>query len=263
MSKVLTHIDGRVLLITINRPEVRNALDSETHRLMSDALDAYAADDELWLCVLRGAGGQAFCAGGDIGAMHAAANGGEPYVVPASGYGGLTSRFDLDKTVIAVVDGIAMGGGFEIALACDLVIAGESARFALPEPKIGAVAYAGGMHRLPRQIGMKRAMQLLLTGDSVHAAQALDWGLINEVVPDAELDAALARWTGKLTACAPLAIRATKACVSAGLDLPLAAALARQDTGGIAALETMRTSRDVIEGIAAFSEKRKPQWQGR
>ncbi|NMG69696.1 enoyl-CoA hydratase-related protein [Parazoarcus communis] len=263
MSKVLTRTDGHVLTITINRPEAMNALDPETQALMSDAFDDFAADDALWVAVVRGAGGRAFSAGGDIRAMRTALEGGAPYTIPATGYGGLTSRFDLDKPVIAAVEGIAMGGGFEVAMACDLVLATRSASFALPEPRIGAVAYAGGMHRLPRQIGMKRAMELLLTARSIDAAQAAQWGLVNEVVDDGALDAAIARWCELLCANAPLALRATKAAVRDGLALPVDEAIRRQDAGGYPAIEAMRGSRDVVEGIMAFNQKRAPVWEGR
>lgn len=263
MSKVLTRIDGHVLTVTINRPEAMNALDPETQALMSEAFDAFAADDELWIAVVRGAGGRAFSAGGDIRAMRAALEGGAPYTIPSSGYGGLTSRLDLDKPVIAAVEGIAMGGGFEVAMACDLVLASRSASFALPEPRIGAVAYAGGMHRLPRQIGMKRAMELLLTARSIDAEQAAAWGVVNEVVDDGAMDAAIARWCEVLCANAPLALRATKAGVRDGLALPLDEAIHRQDAGGYPAIEAMRGSRDVVEGIMAFNQKRAPVWEGR
>ncbi len=263
MSKVLTEVNGHVLTVTINRPERMNALDPETQRLMAAAFDDFAARDELWLAVVRGAGGKAFSAGGDIRAMRIALEGGEPYVIPPSGYGGLTSRFDLQKPVIAAVEGIAMGGGFEIALACDLILATEGSSFALPEPRIGAVAYAGGMHRLPRQLGMKRAMELLLTGRTISAAQALEWGLVNEVVAEGGLDEALTRWIDLLLMNAPLSLRATKATVHAGLDLSLAEAIQRQDAGGYVAIEAMRRSEDVIEGVIAFNEKRAPCWQGR
>ena len=180
-----------------------------------------------------------------------------------SGYGGLTSRFDLDKPVIAAVEGIAMGGGFEVALACDIVLATRSSSFALPEPRIGAVAYAGGMHRLPRQIGMKRAMDLLLSARSLDAAQAAEWGLVNELVDDDGMDAALARWCALLCANAPLALRATKAAVRDGMSLPLEEAIRRQDTGGYPRIEAMRHSRDVVEGVMAFNQKRAPVWEGR
>lgn len=263
MSKVLTRTDGHVLTVTINRPEAMNALDPETQALMSAAFDAFAADDRLWVAVVRGAGGRAFSAGGDIRAMRTALEGGAPYTIPPTGYGGLTSRFDLDKPVIAAVEGLAMGGGFEVALACDLVLATRASTFALPEPRIGAVAYAGGMHRLPRQIGMKRAMELLLTGRAIDAEQAAAWGLVNEVVADDAMDVAIARWCALLCANAPLALRATKATVRDGLALPLDEAIARQDAGGYPAIEAMRGSRDVIEGVLAFNDKRAPVWEGR
>lgn len=263
MSKVLTQTQGRVLTVTINRPEAMNALDPETQALMAHAFDDFAANPDLWVAVVRGAGGKAFSAGGDIRAMRKAYEGGEPYKIPATGYGGLTSRFDLNKPVIAAVEGLAMGGGFEIALACDLVLATQSSTFALPEPRIGAVAYAGGMHRLPRMIGMKRAMDLLLTGRSIGAQEAQDWGLVNEVVEDGAMDAAIERWCQRLAGNAPLSLWATKAAVRDGLSLSLQEAITRQDQGAYPALETMRSSHDVIEGIMAFNEKRAPHWQGR
>lgn len=263
MSKVKCQREGRVLWITINRPEVMNALDSETHALLAAAIDQLTSDEELWLGVLRGAGGRAFCAGADIAAMAAAADGGDPYRVPESGYGGLTNRFDLHKPVIAAVEGVAMGGGFELALACDLVIATTGSRFALPEPRIGAVAYAGGIHRLPRQIGMKRAMDLLLTGRTIDAVTAERWGLINQVVAEGELQAVLEQTIALLLANAPLALQATKAAVHAGLAMPLPEAIALQDEAGYAEIERMRASEDVLEGIRAFTEKRPPRWQAR
>ncbi len=256
--RVLTRTDGRALHITINRPERHNALDSETHASMAEALDRFAADDDLWIAVIRGAGDKAFCAGGDLKAMNEAARGGPSYVAPASGYGGLTSRFDLNKPIIAAVNGLAMGGGFELALAADIVIAADHAVFGLPEPLIGAAALAGGIHRLPRQIGLKRAMGLMLSADSIDARTALDWGLVNQVAPLAELDAAIDTWIRKLLRAAPLALRTTKECVRESLNLTLEEAIRRQDSGGYPELERLRKSRDILEGIAAFAEKRQP-----
>lgn len=259
-DNVLCRTEGHVLYITINRPERMNAIDTKTNHALEEAFDRYAADDSLWVAVIRGAGEKAFSAGGDIKAMNEAIDGGEEYKVPKTGYGGLTSRFDLDKPVIAAVNGFAMGGGFEIALAADLVIAADHAVFALPEPLIGVVAYAGGMHRLPREIGMKRAMQLLLTGETIDANKALDWGIVNDVVPVAELDDAVERWVKRLLKAAPLAVQATKQCVQRGVSMDIENAMAAQEDGSLPALEKMRKSKDIIEGITAFAAKRKPQW---
>ncbi|MND82659.1 Carnitinyl-CoA dehydratase [compost metagenome] len=142
------------------------------------------------------------------------------------------------------------------------MIAAEHATFGLPEPLIGVVAYAGGLHRLPRQIGDKRAMQLLLACETIDAAKALEWGLVNEVVPAAELDAAVARWLDKLLRAAPLALRATKQCVQQEMFSSLEQAIKGQDRGAYPALETMRHSADIREGIMAFAGKRAPVWRG-
>ncbi|WP_432470222.1 enoyl-CoA hydratase-related protein [Amphritea sp. HPY] len=261
-NNVLCRTEGRVLYITINRPDRMNAIDTSTNHQLEEALNHYAADDSLWVAVIRGAGDKAFSAGGDIKAMNEAANGGEEYRVPETGYGGLTSRFNLDKPVIAAVNGLAMGGGFEIALAADLVIAADHATFGLPEPLIGVVAYAGGMHRLPREIGMKRANQMLLACETIDAAKALDWGLVNEVVSTAELDVAVERWVKRLLKAAPLAVQATKQCVQRGMSQDIESAIAGQEDGSYPALEQMRNSKDILEGITAFAGKRAPEWCG-
>ena len=181
---------------------------------------------------------------------------------PPSGFAGLTSRFDLTKPLIAAVNGVAMGGGFEIALACDLIVAADTATFALPEPRVGLAALAGGLHRLPRQIGTKRALGMILTGRRVSAAEGLELGFVNEVVPAAELMAAAKRWAGQIMELSPMSIRASKETVYRGLDEPtLAAALKGQrDYPAVAA---MIASEDFVEGPMAFSQKRPPQWKGR
>src|SRR5665213_2085670 len=151
--------DGPVTVITMNRPEVLNALHSPMHFEMDAALNAFHADPEQWVGIITGAGERAFSAGNDLKWQ---AGGGEMRA-PDSGFAGLTSRFDLTKPLIAAVNGVAMGGGFEIALACDIILASETAVFALPEPRVGLAALAGGLHRLPRAIGTKRAMSMILT----------------------------------------------------------------------------------------------------
>jgi enoyl-CoA hydratase/carnithine racemase len=260
-DKVLCRTKGHVLYITINRPERMNSIDTETNHKLEDALNQYAADDSLWVAVIRGAGDKAFSAGGDIKAMNEAIDGDAEYKVPKTGYGGLTSRFDLDKPVIAAVNGLAMGGGFEIALAADLIIAAEHATFGLPEPLIGVVAYAGGMHRLPREIGIKRAMQILLACETIDANKAMDWGLVNEVVPSSDLDQTVERWVKRLLKAAPLAVRATKQCVQRGISQDIESVMTTQESGGFEALEAMRNSKDILEGITAFATKRAPQWR--
>jgi len=150
--------DGHLTIVTICRPEVMNAVHAPANFELEEIFDAFAADPTQWVAILTGSGDRAFCAGNDLKYASELALRGERISIPRTGFGGLTSRFDLTKPVIAAVNGLAMGGGFEMALACDLIIASESAQFALPEPKVGMAALCGGLHRLPRQIGLKRAM---------------------------------------------------------------------------------------------------------
>jgi enoyl-CoA hydratase/carnithine racemase len=172
----------------------------------------------------------------------------------------LTSRFDLEKPIIAAVNGIAMGGGFEVALACDLIVAAENAAFALPEPRVGLVAGAGGVHRLPRMIGQKQALGMILTGRRVSPQEGKDLGFVNEVVPAGQALEAAERWAALILECSPLAVRASKQAVYAGLDAPSL----RQAIGTMyPAQQRNRDSQDYIEGPRAFAEKRKPNWQNR
>jgi len=163
------------------------------------------------------------------------------------------------KPVIAAVNGVAMGGGFEIALACDLVVASERALFALPEPRVGLAALAGGVHRLPRQIGLKNAMGMLLTGRRVSAEEGQRLGFVNEVVPKGEALAGAKRWAAQILECAPLSVRTSKEAAYKGLEVGLTEAM----SGHYDELRRMVKSEDFIEGPKAFAEKRKPVWQGR
>src|SRR5690348_174043 len=172
--------EGRLLIVTLNRPEVMNALHAPAHLELAKVFDNFAADPEQWVAIITGAGERAFSAGNDL---KVTAAGGARIAMPASGFAGITSRFDLDKPVIAAVNGIAMGGGFEIALACDVIVAAATAVFALPEPRVGLAALAGGLHRLPRAIGTKRALGMILTGRRVSAAEGKELGFVNDVVP--------------------------------------------------------------------------------
>ena len=249
--------DGPVTTITLNRPEVMNALHSPAHFELGEAFDAFAADTGQWVAIVTGAGDRAFSAGNDL--KHQA--GGGKMGSPPSGFAGLTSRFDLAKPVIAAVNGVAMGGGFEIALACDIIIAAETAVFALPEPRVGLAALAGGLHRLPRAIGLKRAMGMILTGRRVPAKEGFELGFVNEVVAPGELMAAANRWAKLIGECSPMSIRASKEAVLKGLDEPtLEAAITGQ--GRYPAVAAMFRSADFKEGPIAFSEKRPPNWTG-
>jgi len=244
--------------VTLNRPAVLNSINQKMHDELEQAFDSFASDDDQYLCVIAGAGERAFCAGSDLKSI---AKRGKPHVYPKSGYAGLIERFDLNKPLIAAVDGVAVGGGFEVALACDILIATRRSRFGLPEPLIGAVALGGGVHRLARQVGLKQAMGLILTGDIIDAAAADRMGIITELVDHEVLDDTVNAWCQKILRCAPLATRASKQTVLSGLDEPtLAQAMARQKT--YSEFKVCYDSADRMEGAKAFAEKRPPRWTG-
>ncbi|MCC6470396.1 MAG: enoyl-CoA hydratase/isomerase family protein [Alphaproteobacteria bacterium] len=249
--------DGPVLTITIDRPAVLNALHPPAHRELAQAFDDYAADPALRVAVITGAGERAFCVGTDLKAR-AQTNRDDH---PPTGFAGLTRRLDLYKPVIAAVNGLALGGGMEIVLACDLAVAADHVEFGLPEPRAGLAALGGGgLQRLARQLPLKQAMGLALTGRRIGAGEARRIGLVNEVVPAAGLAAAVRALCDDVLAGAPLAVEAAKQVMLRSLDQPdLAAAIdARYE-----AAERMLASEDAREGARAFAEKRKPRWQGR
>lgn len=215
----------------------------------------FASRQDLHIAVVRGAGNKAFCTGSDLKVREAL--GGDD--MPPGGFGGLTERFDLDKPVVAAVNGHAIGGGLEIVLACDLAIAVAGAKFGLPEPKAGLAA-AGGLHRLARHVALKHAMEIALTGRLFSAERAKEYGLVNSVVAAEDFDAALADLISELNACAPLSLQATKQMMRRGLEAgPLEAAFSAR----YPAHETMLASADAAEGQRAFVEKRAPVWKGR
>jgi enoyl-CoA hydratase/carnithine racemase len=247
-----------VTYITINRPQARNALTSEMQQALGEAFDEFSAETNQRVAVVTGAGNIAFCAGSDLKST-LGDNVHRTYSWPG-GYGGLTNRFDLVKPVIAAVNGFAMGGGFEIALACDIVVASDTAVFGLPEPAMGVAATAGGLLRLPRQIGYQRAMGLILTGRRVSAAEGERLGFVNEVVPARDLMVAVARWADSIVKNSPVAVRASKDAVSRGLAAPnLETAIAEQH--GYPGLNELWESEDFREGPRAFVEKRPPRWR--
>lgn len=248
--------EGRLTIITIDRPSAANALNAQAQREMAAAFDAFAADDEQWVAIVTGAGDRAFCAGHDLKQQ---AESGDMFT-PASGFGGLTARFDCNKPVIAAVNGVAMGGGCEIVLACDIAVAHERAVFALPEPRVGIAALAGGIQRLPLIVGARHAMGMLLTGRRVMAQEALSLGLVNEVTGGDVVDAARA-WADQVLACSPMSVRATKEAVRRAQTISVEHALA--DEWSYPAMEAMLASEDFQEGPRAFAGKRPPVWRGR
>jgi enoyl-CoA hydratase/carnithine racemase len=248
--------EDAILWITINRPAALNALSPAAHRELSAALDDYAADPALRVAVITGAGERAFCVGSDLKAR--AARNADDH--PPTGFGGISHRFDLTKPVIAAVNGLALGGGVEIVAACDLAIAADHVEFGLPEPRVGLAALGGGgLQRLARHLPLKYAMELVLTGRRFGADEAKRIGLINDVVPRAQLKARVRQLADAIIAGAPLAIEASKQVMLQSLAMPdLATALRTK----YPAAERMLASEDAKEGQRAFIEKRKPRWQG-
>lgn len=253
-----TETVGRTLLVTINRPERMNALHPPANAELETIFNDFAADPELWVAIITGAGDRAFSAGNDLRWQAE----GNAMTVPKTGFAGLTSRWDLDKPVIAAVNGVAMGGGFEIALAADIILASENASFALPEPKVGLAALAGGLHRLPRAIGEARALAMILTARTVSAAEGKALGFVHEVVPAAGLLDTAKALAAAMCELSPLSLRASKQAVRLGLA---AGSLQAAYEGQMAypAVQALFRSEDLREGPLAFAQKRKPEWKGR
>ena len=250
-------IDGHVATITLSRPEVMNAVDLATEARLQAIWTELEASRSVRVIVLTGAGERAFCAGAD---MKNPSTTGLEYWSAArpGGFGGIALRETLNIPVIARVNGFALGGGFEMVLGCDIVVACEEASFGLPEALVGRLPLDGGMTLLQRQIPFRKAMGMMLTGKRIKAAEALSLGLINEVVPRAELDAAVTRWVDDILACAPLSVQAIKQVVRAtGQMSPVQAQATR-----LPALVAALNSSDSQEGVTAFQEKRKPVWKG-
>jgi enoyl-CoA hydratase len=245
---------GRVAILRINRPDAKNAVNGTVAQAMEAALDACEADDETWVVVLTGTG-DVFCAGADL--KRVAKREGGQLATKRGGFGGITTR-DFPKPLIAAVNGHALAGGFEIVLACDLVVAAADANFGIPEVKRGLLAAAGGLIRLPKRIPTATAMELALTGDPIDADRAFELGLVNRVVERAAvLDAAVAL-AERVCENAPIAVRNSRAMVREARDLTEAEAWPRNYE---LAMEVFAT-KDSIEGATAFAEKRAPRWTG-
>lgn len=251
---------GNVLLITINRPDARNAVNKSVSIAIGDALQAAQDDPEVRAVVLTGSGDKSFCAGADLKAISRGENLFHPDH-PEWGFAGYVRHF-IDKPTIAAVNGTALGGGTELALASDLVIAEERAKFGLPEVKRGLIAGAGGVFRIVQQLPQKVALELVFTGEPMSSADALKWGLINKVVPDGTVvDAALAL-AERITVNAPLAVRASKRVSYGALDGVVGAdePFWQQTFGEFA---TLLKTEDAQEGPLAFAQKREPVWKAK
>ncbi len=255
-------VNGHVATITLNRPDAMNALNPDLRWSLSQHFDEVERNDDIWIAIVTGAGDKAFCAGADL--KHRAIERDASSEQKAHWQKllhettPLNERWYFPKPVIAKVNGFALGGGLELALGCDIIVAAEHAELGLPEPRRGLLAAGVGVHRLPRQIGLKVAMGYLLTGRHMSAARAYELGLVNQVVLAPDLDATVDEWVRDILRCAPLAVRATKEAAMRGLDKPLHEAHAAQYEWEL----SRRQSADALEGPRAFAEKRSPNWQG-
>ncbi len=252
---------GHVTTVTINRPDVMNSISPLVSVEMDHAFNDFDADSQQWVCIVTGAGEKAFSAGNDLKfqAVNGPAKMREIMQGVKGGFAGLTARFDCYKPFIAAVNGLALGGGFEIALACDVIVAAETASFGLPEPRVGLIPGAGGVHRLPRQIPYHLAQYMIMTSKRITAQKAMEYGLVAEVVPPAELIPTAEKIAAEIMLGAPLSIRAAKEATLKGLDVTLQEAITTRFPGQTAMYE----SEDFKEGPKAFVEKRKPDWKGK
>jgi E-phenylitaconyl-CoA hydratase len=259
MMPVLYEVSEWIATVTLNRPEALNSLDPESLVELNDAFQKANADQDVRVVILTGAGEKAFCTGSDL----------KKTMPPKESFAELTfgrprwlypfAGMEIDKPMLCAINGYALAGGMELALACDIRIASTNAQFGQSEVCIGSIPAAGGTQRLPRMIGMSDAMLMMLTGNRIDAGEALRIGLVSRLVAPGELMSVAREIAAKIAANAPLAVRAVKRLVRDGLDIPLLAAIQSEQF----ALGLLRDSKDRIEGRLAFQEKRKPNYQGR
>lgn len=254
---------NRIAYVTINRPEVLNAIHPPASAELLSIWRDFKDDRALWVAIFTGTGDRAFSAGMDLkwAAAHAGQRRRESTPRLEAQFGGMTdaaANFGCWKPIVAAVNGYAVGGGLEMALACDVIVAADHAQFGLPEVKRGLIPGAGGVHRLPRLLAQKVALGMILTGRFIGAQEAYRLGLVNEVVPRDDLIPAAERWANEILEASPLAVQAAKQAALLGLDWPLEVALHRQ----YPAVRRLRESEDVIEGPRAFAERRQPKWVG-
>jgi crotonobetainyl-CoA hydratase len=260
VDEVTLVIENHVATITIDRAHVMNAVDQATHARLNEIWDQLENDPEVRVVVLTGGGERSFCVGADMSVAGVAKTGLEYWAdLDPNGFGGLSLRTTLDVPVIARVNGYALGGGMEMVLGSDIIVAAEHAQFGLTEPRVGRLALDGGITQLVRRVPYNQAMGLLLTGRRAPAAEMQGMGLVNEVVPAAELDAAVKRWVDQILACAPTSVRAVKQMVTQTAHLSSQDARAVRLPALMAALD----SADSAEGVLAFQEKRRPEWPGK
>jgi enoyl-CoA hydratase/carnithine racemase len=252
-DEVLRERRGHVELLTINRPEARNAINRATAVAMSEALDACEADDDVWVVVLTGSGDKAFSAGMDLKAFAA----GE-LPITDKGFGGLTQR-DFPKPLIAAANGSAFAGGFELLISCDMVVAADHAKFGIPEASRGLIAGAGGLLRLPKRVPLAIAYEMALSAEPIDATRAYELGLVNHVVPGEQVLEAAFALAERIAKNAPLAVRTSKSVMRQAMELSEEEAWPISD----AEFSKIIKSHDAHEGAVAFAEKREPNWQAK
>lgn len=256
MADLEFHRDGHIAHVRLNRPQGLNAITPEMDQAMYDAWREINADPDIWAVILSAEGEKAFCIGADV-------SGGTDRDGRMALAGGLTGiggpLVTCRKPMIAAVQGFCVGGGFELAMCADIIVAADNTQFGLPETKVGIIGECGVVHRAVRQLPHHIAMALILTGERIKVAEAARYGLVNEVVPYADLAEAARKWADKLLAASPLAVQAAKDAALGRLGYPLDVALATR----FEAIEAYEGAADRLEGLAAASQRRKPVWTGR